>query len=136
MVDDENQRFILYYHGDQRSIGQAPTVHERFVATSATGLNFNDPISGNGEIGHGPVEVTSQGTTVDLWIGEDYMQVFQKNGRFYGVGKRGIINAAPDPATFSSPNDLWTPNPDNPFGEPGTAKTPPKRTGPPTPPIR
>lgn len=118
IVDDANQRFVMYFHGDRDSSSPAPTVHERFVATSATGLNFNDPVSGNGEPGHGPVEVTvltDEGLTRDVWIGDDYMKVFEKNGRFYGVGKRGIINAAP------ATGNIWAqptgPDDDDPFRE-------------------
>ena len=98
VVDDVNQRFIMYFHGDREASSPASRVHERFVATSGTGLNFNDAVSGNGETGHGPIEVdvlTNSGATRDVWIGDDYMKVFQKNGRFYGVGKRGVINASP-----------------------------------------
>ena len=118
VVDDVNQQFVMYFHGDRDASSPAPLVHERFVSTSGTGLNFNDPISGNGEPGHGPIEVTvltNAGRTRDVWIGDDYMKVFQKNGRFYGVGKRGIINAAP------ATGNIWAQptgnGPSDPFGE-------------------
>ena len=118
VVDDVNQQFVMYFHGERDSSAPAPLVHERFVATSATGLNFNDPVTGNGEPGHGPIEVTvltDEGLSRDVWIGDDYMRVFQKNGRFYGVGKRGIINAAP------ATGDLWAQptgsDPSDPFRE-------------------
>ena len=114
IIDDANQRFVMYFHGQREASNPAPRVHERFVATSGTGLNFNDPVSGNGESGHGPVEVTdltNEGLTRDVWIGDEYMKVFQKNGRFYGVGKRGAINAAP------ASGDIWAQPSDDPFGE-------------------
>ena len=70
------------------------------------------PNSGNGEAGHGPVEVTSSGVTRDVWIGDDYMKTFQKeDGLWYGVGKRAVINAAP--ATGS----VFAPPGGDPFGE-------------------
>lgn len=111
IIDDVNQRFIMYFHGEAPGSGPAPFVHERFVATSGTGLNFNDPVSGNGESGHGPVEVSSGGVTRDVWIGDDYMKTFLLDGRTYGVGKRGIINAAP------ATGDIWAPPSGDPFGE-------------------
>ena len=118
VVDNANQQFVMYFHGERDASSPAPRVHERFVATSGTGLNFNDPLTGNGNPGHGPIEVTAltdNGRTRDVWIGDDYMRVFQKNGRFYGVGRRGIINAAP------ATGNLWAqptgPNPDAPFNE-------------------
>ena len=104
IIDDVNQRFVMYFHGERPSSSPASRVHERFVTTSGTGLNFNDAVSGNGEPGHGPIEVdvlTNSGLTRDVWIGDDYMRVFEKAGRFYGVGKRGLINAAP------ATGDIW-----------------------------
>ena len=94
----------MYFHGERPSSSPASRVHERFVTTSGTGLNFNDAVTGNGEPGHGPIEVdvlTDSGLTRDVWIGDDYMRVFEKAGRFYGVGKRGLINAAP------ATGDIW-----------------------------
>ena len=112
VVDDANQRFIMYFHGEREASFPAPRVHQRFVTTSGTGLNFNSPTSGNGEPGYGPVEVTSEGVTRDVYIGADYMKTFQKNdGRWYGVGKRAVINAAP------ATGDIWAPPQDDPFGE-------------------
>ena len=104
IIDDVNQRFVMYFHGERPSSSPASRVHERFVTTSGTGLNFNDAVTGNGEPGHGPIEVdvlTDSGLTRDVWIGDDYMRVFEKAGRFYGVGKRGLINAAP------ATGDIW-----------------------------
>ena len=112
VVDDINQRFIMYFHGERAASGPAPRVHQRFVTTSGTGLNFNSPTSGNGEPGYGPVEVTSQGVTRDVYIGADYMKTFQKDdGRWYGVGKRAVINAAP------ATGDILAHREDDPFGE-------------------
>ena len=118
IIDNVNQRFVMYFHGERPSSTPAPRVHERFVTTSGTGLNFNDAVSGNGETGHGPIEVdvlTNSGQSRDVWIGDDYMRVFEKNGRFYGVGKRGLINAAP------ATGDIWAQPTGNsssaPFGE-------------------
>ena len=120
IIDDANQRFVMYFHGDRDASSPAPVVHERFVTTSGSGLNFNDFESGNGEEFHGPVEapvLTNEGLTRDVWIGDDYMKTFEKNGRFYGVGKRGIINAAPDTNGSSDPNAIWMPSANDPFGE-------------------
>ena len=114
MIDNVNQRFVMYFHGERPASSPAPRVHERFVATSGTGLNFNDAETGNGEAGYGPIEVdqlTDDGLTRDVWIGDDYMKTFEKDGRFYGVGKRGVINAAP------ATGDIWAQRSDDPFGE-------------------
>lgn len=114
VIDNVNQRFIMYFHGLRLASSPAPRVHERFVATSGTGLNFNDHQTAFGERGHGPVEVdvlTDSGQTRDVWIGDDYMKTFYKDGRFYGVGKRGVINAAP------TGNNIWAQRENDPFGE-------------------
>ena len=111
VIDNVNQQFIMYFHGRRLAGDGVPQVHERFVATSGTGLNFNDPNSGNGEAGFGPIEVTSNGVTRDVWIGDDYMKTFQKDGNWYGVGKRCIINAAP------TSGSIFAPRAGDPFGE-------------------
>lgn len=116
-VDDVNQRIVMYYHGQNQpstttSGGtRVPRKHESFVTTSGTGLNFNDPLHAGGESEHGPVTVTVDDITRDIWIGEDYQRAFQKGEDWYSVGKRAIINASPDPV------DLWMPLAGDPFGE-------------------
>lgn len=116
-VDDANQRIIMYYHGqNQPSVTtsggtRASRRHESFVTMSSSGLNFNDPVHAGGEVGQGPVTVTLDDVTRDIWIGEDYQQAFQKNGNWYSVAKRAIINASADPS------DPWAPPTGNPFGE-------------------
>ena len=112
VVDHVNQQFIMYFHGDRQAAGNIVSrVHERFVTTSGSGLNFNDAVSGNGEVGHGPVEVTSSGVTRDVWIADDYMKTFQRDGNWYGVGKRAVINAAP------TTGNIFAPPAGDPFGE-------------------
>lgn len=116
-VDDANQQIIMYYHGQNQpstTTSGGTTVrrrHESFVATSSTGLNFNDPAVAGGELGHGPNSVTLDDVTRDIWIGEDYQQAFQKDGNWYSVAKRAIINAS------LNPSDPWSPVPGDPFGE-------------------
>lgn len=112
-VDHENQQIVMYYHGrNQPSNGfGVPQRHESFITTSGTGLNFNDPIHGGGEVGHGPRTVTVGAFTRDIWIGEDYQRAFQKDGQWYSIAKRAIMNKAPDPT------DPWAPNTEDGFGE-------------------
>ncbi|QDU91437.1 hypothetical protein Pla175_48650 [Pirellulimonas nuda] len=124
-IDDANQRIILYFHGQNQpsetSSGgtRATRRHESFVTTSSTGLNFNDPLTAGGESGRGPVTVTVDNLTRDVWIGEDYQRAFQKNGEWYSVAKRAIINASPDPL------DPWAPSAAAPFGEAWTRENTP-----------
>lgn len=112
-VDHENQRIVMYYHGRNQPSGGtgASRLHESFVTTSGSGLNFNDPLHGGGEIGHGPRTVTVEGVTRDIWIGEDYQRAFEKDGNWYSVAKRAILNKAPDPF------DIWAPNQADGFDE-------------------
>lgn len=116
-IDDANQRIVMYFHGQNQpstttSGGtRVPRKHESFVTTSATGLNFNDPLHAGGQSGHGPITVTVDDITRDVWIGEDYQRAFQKGGQWYSVGKRGIINASTDTI------DPWAPPVSDPFGE-------------------
>lgn len=116
-VDDENQRIILYYHGENQPgtttpMGTSvPRKHSNFVATSRYGLNFNDPLHAGGEAGHGPVTVTHESVTRDVALGDDYQRIFEHNSNYYSISKRAIINKAPDY------NDPWTPPANNPFNE-------------------
>ena len=65
VIDEENKQFILYFHGPANSTTNGnkyfDTWYQKsFVATSGTGLNFNNPDNsgalggvGGGETGHG-----------------------------------------------------------------------------------
>ncbi len=114
-VDDENQQIVMYYHGKNQSstttltTGQSvPQKHANFVATSAWGLNFNDPDEAGGEPGHGPVTVTVDGVTREVCLGDVYQRVFQYRGNYYSLSKRAIMAMAPDPS------DPWAPPADDP----------------------
>ncbi|MEM8944875.1 MAG: hypothetical protein AAGD11_06790 [Planctomycetota bacterium] len=116
-VDNANERIVMYFHGQNQPATttsggtRVRRRHESFVTTSGNGLNFNDPVHAGGQPGHGPATVTVDDITRDVWIGEDYQRAFQKNGRWYSIGKRGIINASP------AAGDIWAAPPDDPFGE-------------------
>ncbi|QDT00913.1 hypothetical protein [Adhaeretor mobilis] len=124
-VDEANQQIVMYFHGQNQpstttSGGTSvPRKHESFVTTSASGLNFNDPTHAGGESGHGPKTVTVDDITRDIWIGEDYQRAFEVDGSWYSIGKRGIINASPNPL------DPWAPLAGNPFGEAWTRESTP-----------
>ncbi|CAN0341416.1 unnamed protein product, partial [Ectocarpus sp. 4 AP-2014] len=124
-VDDVNQQIIMYFHGENQpsttTSGGTPVPkrHESFVATSAAGLNFNDPLLAGGEPGHGPKSVTVDNVTRDIWIGEDYQRAFQKDGKWFSIGKRAIMNESPDPL------DPWAPLDGNEFGEAWTRERTP-----------
>ncbi len=114
-VDDVNQQIIMYYHGKNQpstttlTTGQyVPQQHANFAATSHWGLNFNDPDGAGGETGHGPVTVTYDGITRDVYLADDYHHVFEYNGGYYGLSKRAIMSMAPDPS------DPWAPPADDP----------------------
>lgn len=102
-VDNINQRFLMYYHGPA-SHGGDNKGQSTVVATSANGLNFNQPSEG-GQAGHG---------TLPVILGESYFRVFEQAGRFYAFSNTGDLWAAPagqDP--LSPPNgynyrlDYW-----------------------------
>jgi hypothetical protein len=124
-VDDIHQQIIMYFHGRNQpstttSGGTSvPRKHESFVTSSATGLNFNDSFHAGGEPGHGPKTVTVDNITRDVWIGEDYQRAFQKDGNWYSIGKRAIINSSPNPL------DPWAPLAGDPFGEAWTRESTP-----------
>ncbi len=78
----------MYYHGQNQPTVQTPTTgqdvpqqHANFVATSHWGLNFNDPVEAGGESGHGPVSVTFDGITREVFLGDVYQHVFEYKGK-------------------------------------------------------
>ncbi len=109
-VDDSNQRFVLFFQAKAQpdQVGDSgntvPQVHGRFVATSPYGLNFNDPNTGGGVAGYGPVAMTDDGLNRDMLIASNYMRVFKHNGGWYSVSKRGVLEKAPDLAAPFTPN--------------------------------
>ena len=121
-VDGVNQQIVMYYHGQNQpstttlTTGQkVPRLHANFVATSHYGLNFNDPAEAGGDPGHGPVEVTFDGITRDVVLGDVYQHVFEYKGNYYSLSKRAIMAMAPDPS------DPWAP----PADDPGTSTAEP-----------
>ena len=121
-VDDVNQQIVMYYHGQNQpstttlTTGQkVPRLHANFVATSHWGLNFNDPAEAGGDPGHGPVEVTFDGITREVFLGDVYQRVFEYKGNYYSLSKRAIMAMAPDPS------DPWAP----PADDPGTSTAEP-----------
>lgn len=121
-VDDVNQQIVMYYHGQNQpstttlTTGQnVPQKHANFVATSHWGLNFNDPVEAGGDPGHGPVSVTFDGITREVFLGDVYQRIFEYKGNYYSLSKRAIMAMAPDPS------DPWAP----PADDPGTSKIEP-----------
>ncbi|VGO11758.1 hypothetical protein PDESU_00304 [Pontiella desulfatans] len=121
-VDDINQQIVMYYHGQNQpstttlTTGQkVPNRHANFVATSHYGLNFNDPDEAGGDPGHGPIEVTFDGITREVFLGDVYQRVFEFRGNYYSLSKRAIMAMAPDPS------DPWAP----PADDPGTSTAEP-----------
>lgn len=117
IVDDVNQRFIMYYHGQVSFGTQGNSRQQRtVVATSSDGLNFNMPASGNyssdsraGQSGHG---------TLPVAYGESYFRVFEQAGRRYSLSNTGDIYAAPatgDPlvpdASYNHSSAYWDKGP-------------------------
>ncbi|MDF7822656.1 hypothetical protein P4B35_01420 [Pontiellaceae bacterium B12227] len=113
-ADDVSQQIVMYYHGENQpstttltTDQYVPQQHKNFVATSAWGLNFNDPDEAGGDPGHGPVEVTFDGITREVCLGDVYQRVFQYNGNYYSLSKRAIMGMASNPA------DPWAPPADD-----------------------
>ncbi|WP_411847173.1 hypothetical protein AAFN60_07010 [Roseibacillus persicicus] len=110
LVDDVNQRFIMYYHGytDHDGVDKGQST---IVATSPDGLNFNLPANG-GHAGHG---------TRPVILGESYFRVFEQAGNLYALSNTGDIWESPDPLNPWTPpsgydysRDYWDRGP-NPF---------------------
>ena len=81
IVDDVNQRIVMYFHGNNNHRG----VQTTFVATSNFGLNFN-PVHSGGETGQG---------MRDSIIAEFYLRAFQVSGRFFGYSNLAEFWRAP-----------------------------------------
>ena len=126
-VDEVRRQIVMFYHGQNQPEEVTPngTValqhHKSFVATSRNGLNFQDPLSGGGQKGHGPITVTHDGVTRDLCLTGPYQRSFRCRGHWYALTKRGII--------FRSRNarNPWEPNPENPFDLAWIQETTPNR---------
>ena len=105
IVDDVNQRIVMYFHGNNNHRG----VQTTFVATSNFGLNFN-PVHLGGEAGQG---------MRDSIVAEFYLQNFQVSGRFFGytnvaeLWRSPLTNDAGEINTIAnadSEGGLWNPN--------------------------
>ncbi len=109
-VDDDKRRFIMFFHGKNQPDATSSSgivvgrKHGQFVATSASGLNFNDATFAGGEPGHGPRTVQFDKLTRDMIIASNYMRVFRYRGDWYSLGRMGILDKAPDPANPLHPN--------------------------------
>ncbi len=109
LVDDQNRRIIMYFHGgtvrwDGVSRGQSTC-----VAVSPYGLDFNPRVQ-------------------ETILGNFYYRVFQYNGDLFAIAKEGWIWKAPDPADPWNPEGvdlttryLWDRSTNNPFA--GIGKT-------------
>ena len=115
VVDHGKKRILLFVHGRDQppqttKLGQKiPQRHGQFLATSGTGLNFNDPKYAGGEKGHGFLSVKIHGLVREIGIAAPYQRVFIHGGQWYSVSKRGILYKAPDP------EDPFAANPNNPL---------------------
>ena len=105
IVDDVNQRIVMYFHGNNNHRG----VQTTFVATSNFGLNFN-PVHLGGEDGQG---------MRDSIVAEFYLRNFQVSGRFFGYSNLAEFWRAPATndageintiANADSEGGLWNPN--------------------------
>jgi len=102
-VDDENQRIVMYFHAGSVNVNGSGLGQKSLVATSSTGLEFNNGIE--------PVV-----------LGRFYFRVFEYNGNLYATSNSGYIFKARDPNDpwtpppgFDLRNDLWTKRSDSPF---------------------
>lgn len=102
LVDDENQRVVMYFHGPTRVNGGSSS-QKSLVATSKYGLDFSSSIQ--------PVR-----------LGRFYFRVFKYNGNLYAISNSGYLFKAPHPsdpwtppAGFDFRDDLWAKRPDSPF---------------------
>jgi len=87
LVDDVNERIILYFHGPMHKIILRSGTGN-FVATSKWGLNFNMPEEG-GEQGQGPRNVLPAA---------QYLKTFEVEGEYDGktvIRTFGFVNGAP-----------------------------------------
>ncbi|MAJ61836.1 MAG: hypothetical protein CBC48_19085 [bacterium TMED88] len=109
VVDDANQRFILYYHAKAQpetiSSGGSlvPERHAQFAATSPFGLNFNDPDTAGGVPGYGPIDFTLDNLIRDTIIAPNYQRVFIHGDLYCSVSKRAVIACAEDPQNPLAP---------------------------------
>ena len=105
LVDDENQRIILYFHSGSSTYVNGKEVNKQltYVSTSNYGLNFYSNIQ-------------------PVFLGPSYFRVFTYNGNMYALTNSGTPYKAPDiehpwtaPAGFDFTDNLWDSHPDNPF---------------------
>ena len=88
-VDHENERFVMYFHCD------GP--HDTFVATSATGLNFNQPNEG-GEPGHG---------IRDQVLAGPYTRAFMLDNQMFALGNRSALFKSPRANVDITDDAVW-----------------------------
>ena len=107
IVDNENQRIILYFHSGSSFFvnNQRQNRQVTWVSTSQNGLNFNGNIE--------PVH-----------LGNSYFRVFPYDGDLYSFGNGGNLNRALNantPWAIPSQHDLtdalWDRNSNNAFGD-------------------
>ena len=92
-LDEENRRFVLYFHGPTRVNGVSID-QKSFAATSPDGLDFNGQIEPN-------------------VLGRSYFRVWQWCGRRYAFGNRGTLYRAPIEPTDAE--NAWEECPRNPL---------------------
>jgi len=113
VVDDDNHRFVMYFHGRVRYQGKAFVRQHTFVAVSADGLDFNGAIE-------------------PVMLGNSYFRVFNVRDSLYAISNSATLYRAPaaadpwtPPAGFDFSTELWTQRADalipmetNPLGGP------------------
>lgn len=96
ILDEARQRFVVSFHGKiakKLTAGgeTAEAIHGNFIAFSPYGLNFNDPVSGGGIKGYGPLEVSHGGIARAAYMTKPYPRFFRKNGELYAMGRKGLL---------------------------------------------
>lgn len=118
IVDNENKKFILYFHGPTKSTTEGNKHFDTwyqmsFVATSKSGLNFNCPDSANvsGGVGGGEEGYGVKNST----LGNAYFRTFQYKNELFAFSNYGPIWKSPsvsEPWLTSSPKATsWTEGP-------------------------
>ena len=118
VIDNENKKFILYFHGPTKSSTEGDKHFDTwyqmsFVSTSKNGLNFNCPDDvavsggvGGGEDGYGVKNAT---------LGNAYFRTFNYNNSLYAFSNYGPIWKSPsstEPWVTTSPKATsWTEGP-------------------------
>ena len=90
MVDNANQRIVLYFHGPQMG---DPNNQKTFVATSKYGLNFN-PATGQGPENRGFQGEVGRGLR-EVIPGESYFRIFEVGGQTFAYSNNAELWQAP-----------------------------------------